>query len=344
MMKAARLFILFCLLAAFQILAQGRALAAEPDLEPRHVCNIQFDNDLFGGGTDRHFTHGSRVSCLTEPIDWITDAAEQLPWFNKGQALQNTDSDLHARASISVGQNIFTPEDITKRELIKEDRPYAGWLYVGFGLVANQGSKRYDKLELSIGVVGPLSYADEIQKGWHALFKLRRPEGWKNQMKNELALNIFYEQARRFYKSSRILGLEFDLIPHIGGGLGNVLVYGAAGATVRFGPDLSDDFGPPRIRPSLPGGDYFRAKKGFNWYLFTGIEGRAVIHNIFLDGNVFSRSHSVDRKIWAGDLQAGAAIQVSTFRISYTQIYRAMEYTGQNRPDNFGSVSISYQF
>jgi len=341
MMRPSRLYLLSCLIAVSLVLAQGKAIANE---EPGKVCSIQFDNDLFGGGTDRHFTHGSRVTCLTEPIGWITDTAGQLPWFDTKQALQKTDSDLHARASISLGQNIFTPEDITKRGLIKEDRPYAGWLYVGFGLVANQGSKRYDKLELSIGVVGPLSYADEVQKGWHSLFDLRRPKGWKNQLKNEPALNVFYEQARRFYKSSRILGLEYDLIPHIGGGLGNVLVYGAAGVTVRIGPDLADDFGPPRIRPSLPGGDYFRAKEGFNWYLFAGVEGRAVLHNIFLDGNTFAESHSVDREIWVGDLQAGAAIQLRNFRISYTQIYRSREYSGQDRPDKFGSFSLSYQF
>jgi len=331
---------MFCLITLLLASTQGKAFAEEAG----YVCSMQFENDFFGGNTDRHFTHGSRITCLTKPIDFITDAAGKLPWFDVAQALQKTDSDLHARASISVGQNVYTPEDITKQGLIREDRPYAGWLYVGFGLVANQGSKRYDKLELSIGVVGPLSYAAEVQTEWHSFFNLRKPEGWKNQLSNEPAINLFYEQARRFYKSSKNLGLEYDVIPHIGGGLGNVLIYGAAGVTVRIGPDLSDDFGPPRIRPSLPGGDYFRSDRGFNWYLFAGFEGRAVLHNIFLDGNTFSRSHSVDRNIWVGDFQAGAAMQLHKFRISYTQIYRTKEYRGQDRPDKFGSISISYQF
>lgn len=329
-----------CLIAILLLGSHEKSLAEIPG----NACSIQFENDFFGGGSDRHFTHGSRFSCLTEPIDWITDIAGNLPWFDTGQIRQNNGPGLLARASISIGQNIYTPEDITKRTLIKEDRPYAGWLSVGFGLVANQGSKRYDKLELNIGVVGPLSYAAEVQKGWHSHFKLRRPEGWKNQLNNELAVNIFYEQARRFYKSSKIVGLQYDIIPHAGGGLGNVFIYAAAGMTVRIGPDLSDDFGPPRIRPSLPGGDYFRSKTGFNWYLFAGVEGRAVLHNIFLDGNTFSDSHSVDRQIWVGDLQAGGAMQIHDFRISYTQIYRAKEYKGQDRHDRFGSVSVSYQF
>jgi lipid A 3-O-deacylase len=81
--------------------------------------------------------------------------------------------------------------------------------------------------------------------------------------------------------------LEFDVIPHFGGSLGNVFTYAAAGFTVRLGSDLDQDFG-PRIRPSLPGGGYFRAQKGFNWYLFAGLEGRAGLRNIFLDGNTLS--------------------------------------------------------
>jgi len=43
---------------------------------------------------------------------------------------------------------MYTPEDAAATELITKDRPYAGRLYMGFGLVANQGNKRYDKLEL----------------------------------------------------------------------------------------------------------------------------------------------------------------------------------------------------
>ena len=48
------------------------------------------------------------------------------------------------------------------------------------------------------------------------------------------------------------------MTPHVGGAVGNVLTYGAAGATLRFGEDLRNDLGgPQRIRPSLPGSAYF---------------------------------------------------------------------------------------
>jgi lipid A 3-O-deacylase len=309
--------------------------------DPGYIISIQFENDFFGGGTDRHFSHGTRIECLTPPIQVITDAADKLPWFRSERARSPTD-EFEARGSLSLGQNIYTPEDTTSSQLIRDDRPYAGWLYLGFGLVANQGTKRYDKLELEIGLVGPYSFAEDVQTFWHSLFGLQVPKGWNNQLKTEPGAVLYYEQTRRVERQNVGFGLDVDMLPHFGGALGNVFTYGAAGITFRIGSELSDDFGPPRIRPSLPGSAYFRPEKGFNWYLFAGLEGRAVLHNIFLDGNTFTDSHSVDKKPFVGDLQAGLVVQWNRFRISYTQIFRTKEFDGQDSGDIYGSVSLSY--
>jgi len=312
--------------------------------EPGYVISIQFENDFFGGGTDRHFSHGTRIECLTGPIPWITDAADKLPWFRSERARSSPRDELKARASFSLGQNMYTPEDTTATQLITEDRPYAGWLYMGFGLAANQGTERYDKLELEIGVVGPYSFAEDVQTFWHSLLGLQVPQGWDNQLKTEPGAVLYYEQTRRFERQDIGGALDVDMLPHFGGALGNVFTYGAAGITFRLGSELEDDFGPPRIRPSLPGSAYFRPEKGFNWYVFAGIEGRAVLYNIFMDGNTFKDSHSVDKKPFVGDLQTGLVVQWKRFRITYTQIFRTKEFDGQDDGDIFGSVSLSYHF
>ncbi|RPJ22911.1 MAG: DUF2219 family protein, partial [Desulfobacteraceae bacterium] len=66
--------------------------------------------------------------------------------------------------------------------------------------------------------------------------------------------------------------------------------------------------------------------------------------NVFLDGNTFTDSHSVDKKPFVGDLQTGLVVQYDRFRITYTQIFRTKEFDGQEDGDIFGSVSLSYQF
>jgi hypothetical protein len=173
---------------------------------------------------------------------------------------------------------------------------------------------------------------------------LHVPEGWDNQLRNEPGLVLYYEQARPFKYDKIFSDLDFDIVPHFGGAIGNVFTYAAAGFIVRLGSDLGDDFGPPRIRPSLPGGSYYRPRKGINWYVFTGFQGRVVLRNIFLDGNTFSDSHSVDKKILVGDLQAGLTLFINRFRLSYTQIFRTKEFEGQDSGDIFGSLSLSYHF
>jgi lipid A 3-O-deacylase len=308
-----------------------------------YLISIQFENDFFGGGTDRHFTHGTRIECLTKPLQWIARGADKLPWFSTDKGRNELGEAFTGRGVFSLGQSIFTPENTAAAQIIPEERPYAGWLYVGFGIVANQGARRYDKLELEIGMVGPYSFAEEVQTFWHSLFGLDVPQGWDNQLKSEPGAVLYYEQARR-YERRVIVGLEADVIPHFGGSLGNVFTHAAAGVVFRLGSKLDDDFGPPRIRPSLPGGVFFRPGKGFNWYVFTGLEGRAVLRNIFLDGNTFTDSPSVDKNIFVGDVQAGVVMQWNRFRVSYTQIFRTKEFKGQDRGDIFGSLSFSYHF
>ena len=78
---------------------------------------------------------------------------------------------------ISLNQKIYTPEDIKETKLITDDRPYAGWLYVG--LSANYKTEsRSHTLELDLGVIGPDSLGEEFQNNFDNLFVLL------NQYKN----------------------------------------------------------------------------------------------------------------------------------------------------------------
>lgn len=80
-----------------------REVRADAD-DPGYVISIQFENDFFGGGTDRHFSHGTRIECLTSPIQWMSDAADKLPWFRSERSRDNPKDELRARASFSLGK------------------------------------------------------------------------------------------------------------------------------------------------------------------------------------------------------------------------------------------------
>jgi hypothetical protein len=135
-----------------------------------------------------------------------------------------------------------------------------------------------------------------------------------------------------------------DFTPHLGAALGNVFTYGNAGGTLRYGKRLPDGYGPPRIQPGLPGTGDFSPGSGFGWYLFAGIEGRAVGRNIFLDGNTFRDSRSVDKKRLVGDLQFGFVLDWSDVCLGYTHVLRTREFRTQGSNDGFGSLILSVKY
>ncbi len=350
--------------AAISHIAHANHSDGSNNKPPKRVFNVQMENDLFGKGTDRHYTHGSRISFLVPFKE--EDARKKFPIIDKAtrkiakQVVNTVDrtpliskkylTDKKARRlSFIMGQNIYTPEDITVRELIPSEQPYAGWLYIGVGLVTVEKNKDLpylENLELDIGYIGPTSLGDQVQSEWHRVIDVEQPEGWDNQLKDELGILMNYERKwpKPLNTDNWLFDAELDFTPSVGGALGNVYTYLSVGGMMRFGRDLPNDYGPPRIRPGLMGSGFFEPHSGFGWYLFAGAEGRAVARNIFLDGNTFRDSHSVDKKHFVGDIQAGIVLTFDRAQISFTNIFRSREYEGQKEADEFGSINISFRF
>lgn len=323
-----------CLLAAAQATA-----GAEGD-----TYSVQWENDRIAN-TDRHYTNGFRLSWVSEEKsadpEWARELLDRIYPFAPLKS---------GRVGAAFGQSIYTPENTSTTALVRNDRPYAGWLYGGISVHAETSKNpdrrsldTLDTVELDIGIVGPYALGRQVQNGVHELINVAKSNGWGNQLDNEPGLMLIGERRWRT-PPLRLAGLEVDAIPHIGGSLGNVMTFAGAGGMVRLGQALDIDFGPPLIRPSLSGLAAVKNKTDFAWYLFAGAQGRAVVRDIFLDGNTFSSSHSVDKKTFVADFQAGAAVVYEGIRLAVTQVYRTREFDGQPQADRFGAVSLSIRF
>lgn len=305
--------------------------------DKKGTLSFTFENDVFTGRDDG-YTNGVRAS-------WTT-AADNVPLLLRpiANAIPSFPHEGTKRVSYAIGQSMFTPNDIEAYSLQPDDRPYAGWLYGSVGLISDTGSQ-YDTLELTLGVVGPASMGKQTQRFIHEyVTDSPEPHGWYHQLDNEPGIVLSYDRKWRSYYQFSAFGHGVDFTPHAGASLGNVLTDAKLGATVRIGRNLPSDYGPPRIRPSVSGSDFFIPTKGFSWYLFAGTEGRYVARNIFLDGNTFSDSHSVDKEHWVGDIQMGLAMTYNDWRVAYTHIMRTREYETQEEAETFGAFTISHQF
>lgn len=337
---AAFVSICFCIfsLPAF---SDDDITSAKPDTGG---VSIAYENDIFRS-TDRSYTNGVRIS-------WVTD--EELPKFLKvadGYLITPVEDRLSffpetgkTRYSYALGQSMFTPDDIKKSELQQLDRPYAGWLY---GTLAKTvyNDKNLDYLGLTLGVVGPMSLAKETQRFVHQnITDSPIAQGWHHQLENEPGIVLTYEKKIRGLYELSPYGFGIDFTPHFNAALGNIFTHASVGGTLRFGRDLPSDYGPPRVRPGVAGTDFFIPTKDIGWYFFAGFEGRAVARNIFLDGNTFTKSHSVDKRNFIADFQMGAAMTFSHCRLAYTHVVRTKEYDSQSSGDRFGVLTLTFKF
>ncbi len=327
----------FILLTACFLPLAPSAQAAEDvrEKDDKGIFNVVIENDLFAG-SDNDYTNGIRFA-------WISSEENMPRWAQKVANALPLASGGNKRISIAAGQSMFAPEDLSLSSVAVGDQPYAGWLYGSVGMVSDTG-KTLDNVMLTLGVVGPLSLAEPTQKFVHHVVDSPQPNGWDNQLKNEPGIVLTYERKWRSIYEISPFGLSADVTPHAGVNLGNINTDATIGATFRLGYDLPADYGPPRIRPSLPGSDFFIPTKELGGYLFTTISERAVAHNIFLDGNTFADSPSVDKKNFVSSLQVGAAITYEQTRLSYTHVFMSKEYDTQKHVSAFGAVTLSYRF
>lgn len=300
------------------------------------VFTASLENDYFAGEDD-NYTNGVRFSFLS--------AEENLPgWMERGASwIPMFPLEGRKRWGVEFGQSMYTPADIVSPVPDPRDRPYAGWLYGSAGVTSDTGY-RLDNLQLTLGVVGPASGAEKTQKFVHSAIDYNYPRGWDYQLRDEPGIALTYERKWRSLYEFSPFGWGVDITPSIGGSVGNVFTHLATGAVLRIGYDLPSDYGPPLIRPNLPGSDFFVPSKDYGWYVFFGAEGRAVARNIFLDGNTFEDGPSVDKLPFVGGVQGGITFTFGDTRIAYTHILRSKEFHGQEKNDQFGAVTISRRF
>ncbi|MAS43408.1 MAG: hypothetical protein CML46_03040 [Rhodobacteraceae bacterium] len=312
---------------------------AGPDADARGTWSVTFENDIFGD-EDRDYTNGVRLDYVT-PRNNLSAAGRLAKrglygWFSDA-------SDWYGL--YTLGQNIYTPSDISLKTPPKTDRPYAGFLYLGAGVAADRGD-RLDTLSVEIGIVGPSSLAEESQTIVHEIIGAQEPRGWHNQLDDELGLRLLYERKWKFSADVPVpaFDLSVDWASNVTVALGNVDTSLAIGGVARLGQDLADDYGPPRVRPAVASPGFFRNEDDFSWYVFAGAEGRLVGRNIFIEGNTFGGVDGVEPNRFVADIQAGIAVQLGRVELSYTQVLRTEEYAGQDGMSLFGSVNLRTRF
>jgi hypothetical protein len=308
------------------------------------------ENDLYTG-TDRDYTNGIKISWISPDLRSYQDDPRLPSWshalmdampFSAGAGLLKT-------VSLSVGQNIYTPEDILSSERDPGDRPYAGISYLSVGF-HSRNSRVMNAWEYSLGIIGPHSYAEEGQKAIHKWTNSDFPNGWDHQLKDEPILNVYYDRKWRFAGKGGPPGLGYDAIPHAGCSVGNALTAVNIGGQVRFGWNLPNDFGTLPIRSGsdtnapLDRQDprFQERPHGYSIHAFVSTDVYAKLWDITLDGNFFRNSVSVDKEPLVAECSVGLGLITGRFKITYAYVTGTREYETQRERQAYGAITVSY--
>jgi lipid A 3-O-deacylase len=319
---------------------------------PLKSFSVYWENDSVTG-TDQDYSNGLKLT-WSRPYrkdpgrrrslglrDW---SFSHLPFLQNPYAQKAT--------TFSLGQFIYTPKDTERSDLIIDDRPYAGYTFLGSGFISVTGRTRHF-WEFDLGVVGPWSLAENTQNGFHDLIHTRRAEGWDHQLGNEIGMEAVYEVKWQYGSVLNSRELEADFIPHLGFQVGNITTAAKTGVEVRFGWSLPMDFGNCPIRSGCEAGLAMApeldtpgpaAHSSNGFHLFAAVEGRAVLRNIFLDGNTFQSSHHVDKEIFVADLMGGIAVNYGRFKASYAMVLSTPEFKQRRDQHAYGTVNVSYAY
>jgi hypothetical protein len=306
---------------------------------------VRIDNDALGGDDqDRGYTNGLQLTLRTGNLQGFAEpdclppavrpVDRTVDWLYPGGLDQKN-------VLFSVFHGVYTPADHEATAVVADDRPYAAVLLFGAGYDARRSDTTLHSTQLRFGLVGPSARGKQLQNGLHRVLGVNQYRGWSNQLRDEPLLQVLHERLRRVEFASAPWGLESDLIGHWGGSLGNFATYANAGFEWRFGRNLSTDFGTDPLRPN--GDNVARGvapRQRLAWHAFISADGRAVAHDVTLDGNTWKDSHGVPKKRWVADLGYGVAVVHGSWKLVLSQYLRTREFYAQQHRSVFGALTL----
>ena len=245
------------------------------------------DNDFFLN-YDNGYTNGFFISLYTLEKEKEKPSPsfllEPLVW-----SIPKNESSMNVN-SYTIGQVIITPQDLTLQTQNNNEESYAGLLFINNTYLSV--SRDYaDKISTIIGIIGPLSGAEQTQKIIHKMVGAKKPQGWDTQLDNEFVFEFSRARAWRTWSSDKNY---WDIITTSELTLGTLSSSLSAGIYFRLGMNLPQSYATTlynNTRTTNP----LAIKKG-EWNIYMGTFSKYVFNDTLSSENTLEDSRYVDYK------------------------------------------------
>ncbi|KPU83599.1 hypothetical protein JI57_00775 [Psychromonas sp. PRT-SC03] len=307
---------------------------------------FSFENDVLSQfyASDDGYTNGLLFSWAKAPVDDFEsiNMPDWIRFMSDGSYLDQGAQNDYSLSYI-FSQSIYTPQDISQPNLIKNDRPYAGTLLWQTKL-RSFANNRVNSLALTLGVVGPASLAEQTQDIMHQWIGASKPLGWDNQIKNEPLFRIAAEHIERFYAYQLSPSIGFDSSLYSEAGIGNLRSDIGAGLTFRMGTSLAYNYASINPIGSAMQNSFKTDGTPLQWQLFASVYASYLFNDITLNGNTYADSHYVDIIHQRLLFSAGITISYNKWGIIFSTQHANKDFEGQSSNNQYGSISITYHY
>jgi len=279
-------------------------LSSYSDFKNEKYFRLNYDNDLFSG-TDQNYTQGFNFE-LVAPF--LIDNPINHLFFKQDEC--------SVRYGISLEHNAFTPADFEKPEIQVGDRPFAAAIYLkSFIIAVNPERGGRFTSSISIGIIGPAAFGEEMQTGIHQVTGSQMPMGWQNQIRNDLVLTYQagYEKKLIRIKDFLSFNAQANLL------LGTLFTKALLGLNGGFGI-LNTPF------------EIGSSSGKLKLYAFVNPLVNFVGYDATLQGGVFNKSSpytiaASDTERIIGELNYGIVLQSRSFFLQYSRTTTTREFT-----------------
>jgi hypothetical protein len=271
-----------------------------------------------------------------------------FPWHDDADYTHGTRIEYAQENGLRYGiqQQMYTPLDLRNAEQIEGRHPYAGTL---LGFVGYKGQKQisdsisfYHDVELAVGVLGPSSHADDVQRFIHKVLGCKDPKGWNHQLHDEFEIELSYWPGIDWRIVGNDYGWSFHWVNEVGGLLGTLQIAGGVNTEFKLGYGFGAAEDDHEIR--------IRAVQRPVWHVYAlaGAEGRVWGRNELLEGNAGYVHNGdtipVDMETWTGCLKAGFGVRYRQFNAKALWMWWSREYKTQESVPHYMSITAGWEF
>jgi lipid A 3-O-deacylase len=338
-----------------------RAASLEPD-GPANEClcfssaafnerttgaiSVTIENDAFTGSDDA-YSNGVGLTWTSRDTETLSHGNPARAWADAWSFMPGVRHPTERYISLSIAQEMHTPEDITLESPPLDDWPYAGVVFLD-AVVYRRSPRTNDAWTLRLGVVGPASHADDTQTWFHDVVDADEPRGWKTQLPNEVIVNMGYTANFAGPTGQISERISWRVTPTVTAEAGTYATVVGAGALLEIGYNL------PRTAQSvssLRGG--LNAASVVGWGEDEtelsvsgniGLAGYAIERFLPLDGTYFRDSRSVQYDPTIAVITAGATVRYGDYAINFNVAFSEGSIEGRDEVVEFGALTVSRRF